>query len=64
MFNRMRGDMDFDAGQIVSGRSRDELAQELFAYMLEVASGRQQTRSQVLGYGPSEFEIWNIGPTY
>lgn len=64
MFNRMRGDMDFDAGQIVAGRSRAELAQELFAYMLDVASGRQKTRSQVLGYGPSEFEIWNIGPTY
>ena len=56
--------MLFRSGQIVSGRSRDELAQELFAYLLEVASGRQQTRSQVLGYGPSEFEIWNIGPTY
>ncbi len=33
--------IDFNAGRMVEGRSREELGQELFDYVLEVASGRK-----------------------
>ena len=33
--------IDFNAGTMVEGRSREELGRELFDYVLEVASGRK-----------------------
>ncbi|MEG0368417.1 MAG: altronate dehydratase family protein [Hungatella sp.] len=33
--------IDFNAGQMVEDQSKEELAQELFAYVLEVASGKK-----------------------
>ncbi|MEG0564873.1 MAG: altronate dehydratase family protein [Hungatella sp.] len=33
--------IDFNAGQMVENQSKEELAQELFAYVLEVASGKK-----------------------
>ena len=33
--------IDFNAGRMVEDKSREELAEELFAYVLSVASGRK-----------------------
>ena len=33
--------IDFNAGRMVEDKSKEELAQELFDYVLEVASGRK-----------------------
>lgn len=62
MYERMRDDMDLDAGVIVDGVSVEEVGEQLFDLILEVASGRR-TKSEVHGVGEEEFIPWNIGPT-
>ena len=61
MFERMRENMDFNAGAIADGTaSLAEAADELWALVLAVASGRP-TASEVLGH--REFGIRRIAPT-
>jgi len=61
MFERMRDNMDFNAGTIVDGQeSMSEVGERLFQELLRVCSGRL-TRSEVLGH--HEFGLWRIGPT-
>lgn len=62
MFQRLRDDMDLDAGTILTGRLVDEVGDEIFRMILEVASGRP-TASERLGLGDEEFVPWNLGPT-
>lgn len=61
LFDRMRDDMDFNAGAAVEGRSVEELGHELFLELLKVASG-EKTRSELLGIGDDEFVPWTVGP--
>ena len=61
MFERMRDNMDFDAGGIVErGESVEEVGERLLAHVLRTCDGRL-TRSEVLGH--HEFGLWRIGPT-
>ena len=54
--------IDFNAGALLDGtRSMDALADELFAYVLDIASGRQQTNNEQHGY--REIAIWKDGVT-
>jgi altronate hydrolase len=54
--------IDFNAGPAADGAaSLDELAEELFVLLLDVASGRKQTRNEVNGY--REISIWKDGVT-
>ena len=62
MYERMQGDMDIDAGKILSGRSIEETGHEIFEEILAVASGKK-TKSEQHGIGQEEFVPWNIGPT-
>jgi altronate dehydratase len=60
MFASMRDNMDVNAGRIVDGEaSVEEVGREIFAHLLEVASGRR-TSSELLGH--KEFVPWRIGP--
>ncbi len=61
MFERMRDDMDLDAGRILAGSSVQAIGQEIFEMMLDVASG-QPTKSESQGLGDEEFVPWMIGP--
>jgi altronate hydrolase len=62
MYERMRDDMDVDAGTILSaGRSVEEVGEELFARILAIASG-ERTKSELLGLGDEEFQPWLLGP--
>lgn len=61
MFERMRADMDFDAGRIASGASVADVGAEIYRRLLAVASG-ERTRSEQLGVGDDEFLPWVIGP--
>jgi altronate hydrolase len=64
MYQRMKGDMDINCGEIVDGTaSMDEMGERIFDLMLRTASG-QKTRSEELGYGDEEFVPWNYGATY
>jgi altronate hydrolase len=58
----MEGDMDLNAGEILAGRSVEDVGRELFDKILAVASG-EKTKSELLGYGDEEFVPWQIGPT-
>ena len=62
MYQRMRDDMDIDAGVILAGRPVDDVGREIFERVLAVASG-EPTKSEALGLGDEEFVPWNVGPT-
>jgi altronate hydrolase len=59
---RKRSWIDFDAGPIASGTNDFEpLAEQLFALVLEVASGRKLTQNERNGF--REISIWKDGVT-
>jgi altronate hydrolase len=59
-YNRMRDNMDVNAGSIAVGaRTVGEVGRDIFDLMMRVASG-ERTRSEVLGH--QEFVPWRIGP--
>jgi altronate hydrolase len=59
-YNRMRDNMDVNAGSIADGdRTIAEIGREIFSLVLRVASG-EKTRSELLGH--QEFVPWRIGP--
>jgi altronate hydrolase len=61
LFERMRLDMDFNAGGIVDGtQSVAEAGAALFRLMLDTASGRP-TLSEEHGLGDNEFVPWQLG---
>ncbi|QDU31602.1 D-galactarate dehydratase [Anatilimnocola aggregata] len=62
MYERMIDDMDINAGEILNGKSVDEVGREIFEKIISVASG-EKTKSELLGYGDEEFVPWQIGPT-
>jgi altronate hydrolase len=61
LFERMRDDMDLDAGSILAGRPIAEVGREIFAEILAVASGKK-TKSELQGLGDEEFVPWTVGP--
>jgi altronate hydrolase len=62
MYERMIDDMDINAGEILNGKSVEEVGSEIFEKIISVASG-EKTKSEQLGYGDEEFVPWQIGPT-
>jgi altronate hydrolase len=61
LFNRMREDMDFNAGVVLEGQSVQEVGNALFHELLQTASGKK-TCSELLGIGDEEFVPWLVGP--
>ncbi|WP_129336684.1 UxaA family hydrolase [Cellulomonas endophytica] len=60
-YERMREDMDLDAGRIVTGTATVEsVGEELFERILAVASG-ETTVSEELDLGADEFVPWQLG---
>ena len=54
--------IDFNAGELLDGTaSMEELADRLFGYILDVASGRVLTNNEKHGY--REIAIWKEGVT-
>jgi altronate hydrolase len=53
--------IDFDAGKLLHGADAQRLAEELFAFIIDVASGRVQTNNEKHGY--REIAIWKEGVT-
>jgi len=54
--------MDINCGDILDGVSIEDKGKEIFAKVLEVASGTR-SKSEELGYGDAEFVPWTIGAT-
>lgn len=53
--------IDFDAGRVLAGGDLDSIADELIQQIIDVASGRIQTRSEC--NGQREIAIWKKGVT-
>ena len=61
MYERMAGDMDLNAGEILHGKPVNDMGREIFEEIIAVASGKK-TKSEALGIGDEEFAPWSIGP--
>ncbi len=62
LYQRMRGDIDLNSGQVLEGVSMEQVAAELLELVVAVASG-QPTSSEVQGVGEAEFSPWHMGET-
>src|SRR6056300_536245 len=63
MYERMVGDMDINCGSVIDGtKTLDEMGQEIFDFVLRIASG-EQTKSEAMEVGEEEFCPWPIGVT-
>ncbi|MBN1285410.1 MAG: altronate dehydratase [Anaerolineae bacterium] len=61
LYARMPGDMDIDAGRVISeGVSIEAMGAELFEKMLAVASG-ERSKGELAGVGKEEFVPWIPG---
>ncbi len=63
LYDRMRDDMDIDAGPILDGETIESVGSEIFEEILAVASGKQ-TKSEAQGIGDEEFCPWTSGPVF
>lgn len=63
MFERMRDDMDINAGGILDGTSIEEVGREIFEKIIAVAGG-ERTKSELQGLGDEEFCPWTPGPVF
>jgi altronate dehydratase len=59
----MADDIDVDCSDILDGISVDDMGAQIFARILETASG-QKTASELLGLGENEWVPWIPGATY
>jgi len=61
MYDRMKEDMDLDAGTILSAdETVESIGLQIYQMFLDVASGRP-TKSELQGLGDFEFVPWQIG---
>jgi altronate hydrolase len=60
LYDRMRGDIDFDAGPALSRAEQIRRGTLLFEALVDLASGRP-SKSEELGFGTEEIVPWRIG---
>jgi altronate hydrolase len=60
VYARMIEDMDINCGDVIEGVSIEKKGEEIFARILDVASGAK-SKSELLGYGDNEFVPWQVG---
>jgi altronate hydrolase len=61
-YDRMREDMDINAGRVLEGATVEEVGREIFEKLIAVASG-EPSLSEAQGIGEEEFNPWIIGAT-
>jgi|GEM_PF-67 len=61
LFKRKNSWIDFDAGQLLEGRSMGYLSETFFEYAMKVASGEYRTKNEISGY--REIAIFKNGVT-
>jgi altronate hydrolase len=62
IYDKMIEDMDINCGDVLDGASLGDKGEEILQKILAVASG-ERTKSEMLGYGDSEFVPWSVGAT-
>ncbi len=64
MYERMRDDMDINAGTILDGtETLQQVGMRIFEKIVAVAGG-EKTKSELAGIGDEEFAPWMLGPTF
>ena len=62
LWNRQEEDIDINCGEIVDGNTTvNEVGERFFQMILDTASGKK-SKSELHGYGQSEFVPWQLGP--
>jgi arabinonate dehydratase len=62
LWNRQEEDIDLNCGEIVDGNTTvNEVGERFFQMILDTASGKK-SKSELHGYGQSEFVPWQLGP--
>ena len=59
--DRKKNWIDFNAGKLVENTSMEDLSEEFFQYIIQVASGKEQTKNELFGY--KEIAIFKDGVT-
>lgn len=59
LYNKKKHWIDFNAGQLLEGKSFDEVTDDFFNYLLDVASGKVLTKNEEFGY--KEISIFRDG---
>lgn len=62
LYNRMQDDIDFNAGEVISGATIEKTGLELMKFIVQVANGNK-TKSEINNLGWEEFTPWPIGET-
>jgi len=60
LYANQEPDMDINAGKVLDGVTLDDLGNEIFERILDVASG-DRTKSELAGVGQEEFNPWILG---
>ncbi|MEV8544272.1 altronate dehydratase family protein [Streptomyces sp. NPDC051572] len=60
LYERMRGDIDFDAGHAMSHTDQLTYGTALFEALVDMASGTE-SKSEALGFGTEEIVPWRMG---
>jgi altronate hydrolase len=60
LYERMSGDIDFDAGSATTRTVQLDRGTELFDALVRMASG-ESTKSEAFGFGAEEIAPWNVG---
>jgi altronate hydrolase len=60
LYRKQEPDMDINAGIVLDGLSLDELGEQIFERIIEVASG-DKSKSEAAGVGQEEFNPWILG---
>jgi altronate hydrolase len=62
IFDKMKNDIDINAGKILEGIIMNEVGKEIYKYIIKIANG-EKTKSEKNGIGWEEFVPWNTGET-
>jgi len=60
LYERMQGDIDFDAGDATTRAAQLERGAQLFEAIVQMASG-EPSKSELLGFGTEEISPWRVG---
>jgi altronate hydrolase len=59
LFEKKRNWIDFNAGELITGKDKETLAEELFEYIIKLASGDEKARNEEFGF--KEIAIFKDG---
>lgn len=62
LYQEIESDMDLNAGEILHGRSTQDVGMQILEEVIAVASGKQ-SKSEAQGLGEEEFAPWILGGT-